>query len=104
MLEDYKNRLNTYRFSTILLRDASIDVATEVFTRLNVGGKDLSVFEIMVAKTFDAKRNFDLSERYEEVKDKLEEVGYDTIPAIVFLQTIALLQKGECAIGSSKVY
>jgi len=97
ILEDYQKRLNTYRFSTILLREASIDVATEVFTRLNVGGKDLSVFEIMVAKTFDATLDFDLSEKYDEVNDKLEEVGYDTIPAIVFLQTMALLQKGECA-------
>lgn len=97
LLEDYQNRLRTYRFSTILLRDATIDVATEVFTRLNVGGRALAVFEIMVAKTYDDKRNFDLSEKYDEVKDKLEEVGYGTIPAIVFLQTMALLQKGECA-------
>lgn len=95
-LEDYQKRLNTYRFSTILLREASIDVATEIFTRLNVGGKDLTVFEIMVAKTFDADREFDLSEKYEEVLERLDDVGYDTIPAIVFLQTISLLQKGEC--------
>ncbi|WP_163536353.1 DUF262 domain-containing protein [Gracilibacillus sp. YIM 98692] len=97
VLEDYQKRLNTYRFSTILLRDATIDVATEVFTRLNVGGKDLSVFEIMVAKTYDAERDFDLSEQYDQIKERLEEVGFDTVPAIVFLQTMALLQKGECA-------
>ncbi|MBM7572567.1 DUF262 domain-containing protein [Aquibacillus albus] len=97
ILEDYQKRLNTYRFSTILLRDATIDVATEVFTRLNVGGKDLTVFEIMVAKTFDSERDFDLSEKYDEVKEKLEDVGFDTIPAIVFLQTMSVLQKRECA-------
>jgi hypothetical protein len=97
ILEDYQKRLNTYRFSTILLRDATIDVATEVFTRLNVGGKDLTVFEIMVAKTYDAERDFDLSEKYDEIIERLEDVGFDTIPAIVFLQTMSIIQGGECA-------
>jgi hypothetical protein len=40
--------------------DANIDVATEIFTRINVTGRPLSVFEVMVAKTFDAARDFDL--------------------------------------------
>jgi len=46
-----KKRLTTYRFSTIEIADVPLDVATEVFTRLNVGGRELTVFEIMVAKT-----------------------------------------------------
>lgn len=96
-LEDYKNRLYTYRFSTILLRGASIDVATEVFTRLNVGGKSLTVFEIMVAKTYDADQDFDLAEKFEDLIEKLEQVGYETISDSTVLQTISILLVGECA-------
>ncbi|WP_088008348.1 GmrSD restriction endonuclease domain-containing protein [Indiicoccus explosivorum] len=96
-LENYKNRLHTYRFSTILLREATIDVATEVFTRLNVGGKSLTVFEIMVAKTYDDERDFDLSERFDELIDRMELVGYETISDSTVLQTVSMLLAGECA-------
>lgn len=96
-LGDYKDRLKTYRFSTILLRGASLDVATEVFTRLNVGGKSLTVFEIMVAKTFDANRNFDLAEKYDEFINRLEEVDYETLPESTVLQTISMLLVRECS-------
>ena len=95
-LQKYKDILTTYRFSTILLRGASLDVATEVFTRLNVGGKSLTVFEIMVAKTYDADREFDLAEKFEEFITDLEQVGYETISASTVLQTISVLLKGEC--------
>jgi hypothetical protein len=96
-LDNYKNRINTYRFSTILLREAPIEVTTEVFTRLNVGGKSLSVFEIMVAKTYDAEQDFDLSEKYDELIDQLAQVDYETVPDITVLQTISMLLAGECA-------
>jgi hypothetical protein len=96
VLENYKNRLSTYRFSTILLRGASIDVATEVFTRLNVGGKSLTVFEIMVAKTYDAEREFDLSEKFDGFITRLEHVGFETLSASTVLQTISVMLKGEC--------
>ena len=46
------------------ITDAPIDIATEIFTRINVGGKSLSVFEIMVAKTYYVATGFDLSEKY----------------------------------------
>ncbi|WJE15751.1 DUF262 domain-containing protein [Halobacillus sp. ACCC02827] len=95
-LQKYKDILTTYRFSTILLRGASLDVATEVFTRLNVGGKSLTVFEIMVAKTYDAEREFDLAEKFDEFITDIEQVGYETISASTVLQTISVLLKGEC--------
>jgi hypothetical protein len=43
-IRTYKNRIESYQFSATLIRDAPIDVATEIFTRLNVGGQPLSVF------------------------------------------------------------
>lgn len=95
-IQEYKDRINAYQFSSVLIKDASIDVATEIFTRLNVGGKPLSVFEIMVAKTFDTKRNFDLAEKFDELSAELESVDYGTIPASVVLQTVSMLLVKEC--------
>ena len=59
-LEQYKERIQSYDFSIVEVRDVPIDVATEIFTRINVGGVPLSLFEIMVAKTYDDKGGFDL--------------------------------------------
>lgn len=90
-IETYKTRIKSYQFSVVQIKDAPIDVATEIFSRLNVGGKPLSVFEIMVAKTFDPERDFDLAEKYDELQEELRSVGYDTIPESTILQTVAML-------------
>lgn len=95
-LDQYRNRLLAYQYSTILVKDAAIDVATEIFTRLNVGGKPLSVFEIMVAKTFDAEKNFDLAERYRDLLGDLATVGYETVSDATVLQAISCVLVQEC--------
>jgi len=77
---DYRERFQSYSFSVIFVPEASLDVATEIFTRINVTGRPLSVFEIMVAKTFDSDRDFDLAEEYEALVERLRSVDYDTIP------------------------
>lgn len=96
-LDHYSNAFKTYLFSNILVTDAPIDIATEIFTRINVGGKPLSVFEIMVAKTYDAPRNFDLSEKYEELIANLEDVNYETISESTVLQAVSVCLVKECA-------
>ena len=95
-LEAYKQTLQGYNFSLIEVKEAPLDVATEIFTRINVGGKPLSLFEIMVAKTFDANEEFDLSEKFEALVDRLREVGYDTISDATVLQTLSLVIGKEC--------
>ena len=95
-LDVYKTRIQSYQFSIIFLKDATLDVATEVFTRINVGGKPLSLFEIMVAKTYDYERNFDLAEKYAELIDRLRTINYETIPDMVVLQTIAVILQKNC--------
>ncbi len=92
----YKKIIQSYTFSVINLKNAPIDVATEVFTRLNVGGKALTLFEIMVAKTYDAAREFDLSEKYDELKEELSTSQYDTIPSATVLQVVAILLEKDC--------
>lgn len=95
-IENYKKIIQSYTFSVINLKNAPIDVATEVFTRLNVGGKSLTLFEIMVAKTYDSKRKFDLSEKYDELKEELSDSHYDTIPSATVLQVVSILLEKDC--------
>lgn len=95
-LDDYKQTLQSYNFSLIEVKEAPLDVATEIFTRINVGGKPLSLFEIMVAKTFDSARSFDLAEKFEELVDRLSEVGYNTISDATVMQTVSLVINKGC--------
>lgn len=94
-IDKYKERFTSYQFSLVILRNAPIEVATEVFTRLNVGGKTLTLFEVMVAKTYDQTANFDLSEKYDELLDDLGE-NYKTIASSTVLQAISCILKNDC--------
>lgn len=96
IIERYKKIIQSYTFSVINLKNAPIDVATEVFTRLNVGGKALTLFEIMVAKTYDAQREFDLSMKYDELLEELSNSHYDTIPSATVLQVVSMLLEKDC--------
>ena len=104
-IDTYKNRLTNYDFSTIVIVDYPLDVACDVFTRINTGGTELTLFEIMVAKTFDVKRNFDLAERYDVLVNSknngkdLEDADYDTVPAITVLQCISACLQGKIRRG-----
>jgi hypothetical protein len=102
-INEYRNLLMGYQFNIVLLESASISVATEVFTRLNVGGKALSLFEIMVAKTYVAPdlsnphaSGFELSVRYEQLLAELRPVQYDTLAPATVLQAVAMLAVGGC--------
>ena len=95
-IDNYKSIINSYQFVGVNLKDAEIDVATEVFTRLNVGGKSLSLFEIMVAKTYSPERGFDLYDEFEKLMKDLKP-SYDTISSASVLQLVALLEKRECS-------
>ena len=96
-IRTYRQVIDSYMCSVILVPEAKIDTATEIFTRINVTGKPLSAFEIMVAKTFDYERNFDLGQKTNELLDYLSQVDYGTIPDIVILQTIAAIMSKECS-------
>lgn len=95
-LDEYKERIQSYDFSIIKVRDVPIDVATEIFTRINVGGKPLSLFEIMVAKTYDDKKQFDLSEQFDELVSTLTPLDYETISDATVLQLVSLILANDC--------
>ena len=94
-IDIYLNRLKNYDFSTILITDYPIDLAVEIFTRINTGGTELTLFEIMVAKTYDQESGFDLAQQYEWLIDNngaekdLEDAGFETIPASTVLQCVS---------------
>ncbi len=90
-LSELRKRLNKYRFSLIVVKEAPLSTATEIFTRINVTGKPLTVFEIMAAKTYDEETGFDLAERFEAFREKLAGVGYGTIGGVSMLQLTSLL-------------
>ena len=95
-LRSYKQRVENYSFSIISVEEAPLDIATEIFTRINVGGKSLTLFEIMVAKTYDNEKNFDLAIKFDELIERLRPIDYDTISDAIVLQTISLILEGDC--------
>ena len=94
-IDIYRKRLTGYDFSTIMITEYPLDIACEIFTRINTGGTELTLFEIMVAKTYDQELNFDLAWEYEWLIDNngvgkdLEDAGYETISSSTILQCIA---------------
>lgn len=97
-IETYKNKLVNYDFSTITIKDYPIEVACEVFSRINTGGKALTVFEIMVAKTYDESRGFDLAEKYELLRDGSDDekecltaAKFETLPESIIMQCVAAI-------------
>ena len=95
-IQDYKKSFDNYEFSTIELRDYSLDAAVEIFTRINTGGTILTLFEIMAAKTYDEGKNFDMQEKYKKFKKELKNKDYDTIRPRNILDVLALIISGDC--------
>lgn len=98
LIETYKTKLTTYDFSTITIKDYPVEVACEVFSRINTGGKELTSFEIMVAKTYHEAKGFDLADQYEILRDGpddekpcLRSAGFETVSAPVILRCVAAL-------------
>ena len=90
----YQNALRGYDFSTITIDGYPIEKAVEVFNRINTTGTALSLFEIIVAKTYN-DRSFDLSVKHDTLQKKLSKVAYK-IPAPQILQCISVNLEQEC--------
>lgn len=97
-LGEYQKMLMGFDFSTITIRDYPIEIACEIFSRINTGGKALTVFEIMVAKTYDEEKGFDLAEKFDilrdgsdDEKDCLAAAKFDTLPPSIIMQCVAAI-------------
>ncbi len=94
-IDRYKQAFETYDFSAITMSNESVDDAIEVFTRINTGGTELTLFEIMCAKTYDESQGFDLREQYDVLAGRIAEAGYD-VPSSTVLQCLGVILDGEC--------
>lgn len=98
LVEEYKTKLTTYDFATITIKDYPIDIACDIFSRINTGGRPLTLFEIMVAMTYDEAKGFDLALKYDELLNGSDEIDkclskakFDTVPAATVLQAVAAI-------------
>ncbi|MEK6700908.1 MAG: DUF262 domain-containing protein [Planctomycetota bacterium] len=97
----FRQTIHSYQFPIVMLREAPLDIATEVFTRINEGGKKLTSFEIMVAKTFQmpdakGKGGFELDTEFRSLTKRLASVEYETLDSASVLQLVSVLISGEC--------
>lgn len=97
-LAEYHKMLTTFDFSTITIKDYPIEIACEIFSRINTGGQALTVFEIMVAKTYDEAKGFDLAEKFDLLREGdgderkcLRAAKFDTLSPSAIMQCVAAL-------------
>ena len=94
--DDLSTRLVTYEIPKVTLEDADLSIATEVFSRINTSGLELTVFEIMVARTYDPRRKFDLVEKFDEFSEELRDAKYESFGSTDTLQLISLILQDDC--------
>ena len=92
-IQTIKRKLDELDFSSIKIDNVSIDVATEIFTRLNTGGKKLTPFEIMTAKTYKPDV-FNLVEKAEESRDNLNIAYKSSVSNEDLLKMVSLCVTG----------
>lgn len=95
--EAYLDKVRTYyetligfQFPITSILQSTTNVATEIFTRLNVGGKRLGTFEVMCAVTYDNDLGFDLQEKFDDLNRSLKDTNY-SISDSQLLQFISIL-------------
>lgn len=90
LISNYFKVFNTYTFSMVFLQKEDIDSAIEVFTRINTGGKPLTPFEIMSAKTYDEEQKFDMQVKWEAFTKELKAINYEGVSSKVVLHLLSL--------------
>ena len=94
--DDLSTRLITYEIPKVTLEDADLSTATEVFSRINTSGLELTVFEIMVARTYDPDQEFDLVEKFDEFSEELKDANFESFGSTDILQLISLMLENDC--------
>ena len=102
-IEDLREHIKNYEFSTIEIENQPMEKIAEIFTRINTGGKVLTLFEIMNAKVYSENKldntgtviskGFDLEEKFNDLIDDLKYSGYETIGEnkSIILQLLSLI-------------
>jgi len=83
-LTETHTALSDYPFSVVTIREQPIEIACEIFERVNNSGQVLSVVDLMVAKSWS--KTFNLRDKIEKFRQELRKHSYNNIPDIVLLQ------------------
>jgi hypothetical protein len=96
-LRRFKQVFDNYQLSFIELRGIEVTEVCQIFERINQAGQPLSMFDIVVSKTFrpeaNGKREFYLRRLFEDFRHILERKGssYKSIDNMTLLQVLAIL-------------
>jgi len=96
---DLRTTFLNYPFSITSVEGGDLDVVCDLFERINNTGVELSVFDLLVARTWsppDEDGGFDLRQAYEELMEELAPVGFGQIPEPVIAQLAGALIKHQC--------
>jgi len=104
-LRQIRDVLDNYRISFIELKAIQVSQVCQIFERINQAGQPLSIFDIVVAKTFrtetEDKSEFYLREIIENFR-KDTEGNYKDIDDLTYLQVLAVLINQN--VDASKIY
>lgn len=96
-LRRFRQVLDNYKLSFIELRGIEVAEVCQIFERINQAGQPLSMFDIVVAKTFrpesEAMPTFYLRGLFEDFRRDLERAGsrYTSVDDMTLLQIFAVL-------------
>ncbi|HEX9805113.1 MAG TPA: DUF4268 domain-containing protein, partial [Candidatus Dojkabacteria bacterium] len=88
-----KDRLKNYPFPVIIIEDKNIEDACKIFERINQGGKRLSIFDLVVAVTWD--KDFELKTKIDAFNKEIQDI-FGKIDNEVFSEALSLIIKGQC--------
>jgi len=95
VLERCRRIFSTYPLSVITVREKELAEASDIFERINQGGKRLALFDLVVAGTWGT--DFDLKVLYHELRDEIDkENGFGKITPEVVTHAASLMVKGYC--------
>ena len=81
-----------YRLPVVTLKDLSVEEVCPIFERINSSGTKLSTYDLMVAATW--KRDFDLNDEVDEIRDALNPKGFGDIDRETVLKCLSAVQLG----------
>ena len=89
MVDKVVSSFKSYPFSIIYVIEQPVDIACDIFERINNSGQILKLVDLMVAKSYSP--SFNMRERMYQFFQELEKENYSDIPDITILQCLAAI-------------
>lgn len=89
----FKSIFSKYPFPVIIIEDKNIEQACKIFERINQGGKKLSIFDLVVAVTWD--KDFELKNKIDDFNNPIKNI-FEKIDYEVFSELLSLIINGQC--------